>query len=983
MGVPPSEPRRLSPVGKAVDGVSESTPNTPSIPNTPGIPNGNGAFRAAAAPSESPSGGQTPQHMASSVTATDDQVECLTAVFDQFTDHVRKMAVVTLQREKAKKEMDKRELEFKKSRKHHFAFASLVEQQQLSRSQAQKRFEDLDRQFTDHGKAREKLSRNIASKLLSQSKSQPDSKLDSKDADAIQRHEQAFRETQKHMKAIKTFTGQVSSLQGRADGTKIDMKMAQNDVRKVQSDVKNTQIDFKNAQADVINAQIDVKNAQIDIKSVQSDLADMRSRVNHVEGVLQNLPGRLIDIPKLIVDIHEIRGSLQSLRTHSSEAKSEFDNLKDEIRKMEGLAEQVHDNTEKRKKIALNIAMLDQDVESHDQEHQAFEDRIKDLEGNAVTKADWIALDERIKSVGHGHGHGHGPGQTADLEVLTARLKSVEERVQQVAETRAGSGDTPGSTSAVDGEAVATLRRELEHFIKEQQERDDLVSDEIATAQEKATKANNELGELSRTYDVASRRVDDWTSRFERTISEIQQRLAQSNHPTQQTETVPQAPSVAGSGDDNHTQTRQMIKDLQEQVKTHHTGIAQLWQMYRTLNFAVENLDSRFNKLTTEELARYMVKQMSEMYPNASNIQASFDQVKQEALATKTRVEELAQKVEELSAPSMSPARPEAASSGRVVNGGASEDQEGDGPADKEGYARAEIDFKFSKLQTDLSDAIRFAQSSASQVKELAEKLATIADSAPKYAEVKAEVDALSKETSRIDKLDGVIEDLFYGTSDKIGRMIQQIENLNKACGLAGVRSDDSTDPTPRGTPHAAGNSSGNAEGDSPHMQQQQQQQEHEQEQASGQGASKAHPRPREESVRKSSVNTTKTSTTTTSNTAHDESNAGTIKRKRPVGRPRKSTTSAPRVESDASDTPPRRSKRTRTEVADRGRTRSGKTVLRSLPPRQARQPPIKEDRHDVEEDDDDDDDDGDDSFVTDVHSGRYKKYHYGDDLSE
>ena len=937
-----SERRRLSPIGRAVDGVSEPTPNTPSIPN------GDGAFPATAVPSESPSEGQTTQYMASSVPWTDDRVESLTAAFDQFTDHVGKMAVVSLQRETAKKEMDKREQEFKKSRKHHVAFASLVEQQQLSRSQAQKKFEDLDRQFVGHGKAREKLSRNIASKLLSQSKSA--------DGETIQRHEQTIRGTQKRIKDMRTITGQVPSLQARVDGFKIDVK-------KAQIDVKNAQIDVKTVQTDVRNAQTDVKNAQVDVKNAQTDLADMRSRVNHVEGVLPRLEeveNRLIDLPKLNADINEIRHDLQSLRGHSSEAKSEFDGLKDEIRKRQGLSDQVLLNNATIARNTKAIEKLDGDVDCHDREHQAYEERIKHLEGNVVTKTDWNALDERIKSVSC------GPGQTADLEALAARLKGVGERVQQTADAKAGSGHTLASTSAVDGQAVTTLRRELEHFIKEQQERDDLVSDEIATVQEKAVKANNELGELSRTYDVASRRVDDWTSRFERTISEIQQRLAQFNHPTQQAETVLQALGAVGSGGDNNAQTRQTIRDLQEQVKTHHTGVAQLGQMYRTLKFAVENIDSRFNKLTTEELARYMVKQMSEMYPNASNIQASFDQVKQETLATKTRVEELAQKVEELSVQSVSSTRAEDASSGRVVNGSANENREGDGPADKEAYARAEIDVKFTKLQADLREAVRSAQSSASQVEELAQKLGAIAESTPKYAEVKAEVDALTKETSRIDELDKVIDNIFNGTSDEIGRMIEQIENLNRACGLAGVRSNNSADPNPRDTPHAAGKSSGNAARDRPHTQQPQNQ--------------------RQQSVHKSSINTTTTSTTTTSNTAQDESNAGATKRKRPVGRPRKSTTSAARVESDESDkgsTPRRRSKRTRTEAGDRGRTRSGRALLRSLPPRQARQPPIREDRYDLEEDDDDDDDD-DDSFVSDdVRSGPYKRSNHGDDLSE
>lgn len=226
------------------------------------------------------SGSQTPQSAAASIMPTDDRVESLTAVLDEFTSHVGKMTSITVQRDMAKKEWAKRDQDYEKSRRYHAAFATLAEQQENSKVRARQKFEELDKQLKDHVTAREKLSKAIASRLMSQS--------NSTDTQTIRRLEQTVEETSRQVKILKSQCGQIGALQGRVDGFKFELGKSQAELNKAHSDLNR---------------------AQSELTNTQNEVADMRSRI---VPRLERLEDRVGDLPGVKADINKIRIELKN-----------------------------------------------------------------------------------------------------------------------------------------------------------------------------------------------------------------------------------------------------------------------------------------------------------------------------------------------------------------------------------------------------------------------------------------------------------------------------------------------------------------------------------------------------------------------------------------------------------------------------------------------------------------------------------------------
>lgn len=519
------------------------------------------------------------------------QMERLLAVLGDFTDHVSSMASIHVQRDIAKKHLARQEAEFLKWRKQHESFPPLAEQQEKTRTTAQKEFDELDKKLKQHVKSRDQLAKAIAVSVIS---NQSEGGGESARVHAL---ENQLETTRTGIQRLRADVNQGSSEYGQIHAVQRDCKknkdriadmdiklgrlMATPDRLPVAPPAENSTINLEKQlsklqeKLSLLQDRVDdIPNLKLDLSKSKQEVRDLNSLVNVQVGGLRELK----DTVNGQVD------SLRELRGTAADLKGTFEELKDTVVQLKGTVVGEADE----KGLIDVIASVEEDLEKYraamttmNEELNGFHDKLHKFGGN-------IATIER----------GTSRRQTPQLVAPMTKYDDSEIR---------------SGLEAIKAE-MTDFQNDLTTHRREQEDKDELVAADIDAINTSASK-------LDDTVRTNRDDLEATIARINASISTLQARastpVAVVNPPTPATLT-----NSATKFDDA------INKKFQDTLMQHRQALERHRENIVALERAYQHLDDRFNNLTTDRLAQNMVHQMSEMYPYAANVQAEIDLAK-------------------------------------------------------------------------------------------------------------------------------------------------------------------------------------------------------------------------------------------------------------------------------------------------------------------------------------------------------------------
>ena len=301
-----------------------------------------------------------------------------------------------MQRDSAKKEFERREQDYDKSRRHHAAYAPLAEQQENSKAKAQRRFEQLEEQLNKHVAAREKLSSTIASKIISHSNAQDTATLGRLDAEV--------QTMSKHLRDAKADSGQIRYWGPKLLEVKEASKLAQQAVTDVKESLAPLRAlgsrteklesrinDFPNLRMELSKIRDEVKSFGKVIDKAVTDLDEVRELVEEKDHKLTQSIQRLDNV------IAEHTTALQKVDEDLENFDSELDRLTIRVKAVEGSAvtggHRNASGTVNDSSARVQIAKLETDMEAFRTEQQARDDMVADEIEQVLTKANKLESD--------------------------------------------------------------------------------------------------------------------------------------------------------------------------------------------------------------------------------------------------------------------------------------------------------------------------------------------------------------------------------------------------------------------------------------------------------------------------------------------------------------------------------------------------------------------------------------------------------------
>ncbi len=494
------------------------------------------------------------------------QFKPLLALLGEFTDNVSDLASLRIQRDTAKKNLEKQETEYIKWRKQYVSFPPLAEQQEKNRAVAQKNFEDLDKQLKQRAGSRDKLAEALAMSVISNRGDSRGGQSGEVEGERVLFLEQELGfwksqtlEIQDKWKQSATKIGQIHSIQSSQAKLQNQIMDLSHKIDKVSS--STTDSSFVNLEKQISRLQErlglvqdrvdDIPNLKLDYSKSKQDLRDLQNQVNAQADTLKELKGAVYgeNDDKGVIDVMtNMEEDLDKMRTAMKTANDELHEFQTELHKFGGRVAVVERGTSRR--------LTPQPV-------------------TAVARYD-------------------------DTELRSA-LESIKQEMGSNKEQFASLKDE-----------VADLDNGLTMLRGEQDGKDELVGSAIDGL-------NASISQLNETVKSHRSEVDAIIGRISTSVSTLEARsstpVVASNPPTPQALTngaawKPEDPAIKRI----HQTLGQHLATLKRHQDT-ITVVERAWQA----------LDGRFNTLTTDRLVQNMVHQMSQMYPHAANLQAELE----------------------------------------------------------------------------------------------------------------------------------------------------------------------------------------------------------------------------------------------------------------------------------------------------------------------------------------------------------------------
>ena len=503
------------------------------------------------------------------------QMERLLAVLGEFTDHVSDMASLHLQRDNAKKHLARQEDELVKWQKHHAAFPPLAEQQQQNRASAQKDSDDLDKKLRQHVQSRDQLAKALAMSVIS---NQSDGG----------RYEGA----------------RVHFLEKQLDTTRLEIQRLRGEVKQASSKYGQIQAIQSDCAKNVNHiADMEFKLSRVMATSTGPPVPP------HSEPTIMNLEKHLCKLQEKLLMLQDRVDGIPNLKLDLSKSKQEARDLNSLITvQVNGLKE------------------LNGVVDGHGASLQELKDTVGELQSTVVGAADEKGLIDVIANVEGDVEKLRNAMRTTneelngfhdELEKFGGRVATVERgtsrrETPQLATTMSKyddselrSGLDAIKTELTDVESgIATMRRE-------QEEKDELVAADIDAV-------NTSAAGLDETVQRNRSEVEAAINRINASLSTLEARAA-----PPVTFNSPPTPVALSAGTGKLDDA--VARKIHDSLKQHRQALERHRDNIVALERGFQQLDDRFNHLTTDQLAQNMVHQMSEMYPYAANVQAELD----------------------------------------------------------------------------------------------------------------------------------------------------------------------------------------------------------------------------------------------------------------------------------------------------------------------------------------------------------------------
>ncbi len=627
------------------------------------------------------------------------QMSRLLAVLGEFTNHVSDMASVTMQRENAKKQLAKKAAEYDKWRKQHASFPPLAEQQEKERASAQIEFEELDRKLKQHIGARDKLAQAIAMSVVSNRSGGGGG--GGGESERVQYLERELEVTRTDIQGMKTKLKQASTEYGQIHG-----------IQSKHASIQNQIVD--------LNHKLDGIVAGLNSRPIVSSTSDnsiinIDKQISKLQGKLVMIQERVDDIPNLKLDVSKSKQEVRDLSFSVNAQVNSLQELKGTIlgeKDDKGLIDIIATVEEDVDKLRGALTTTNEDLDNFQSELHKFNGRLATLE------------------------RGSSRRQTPQPATAITKYDDTELR----------SGIT------FMKEEVADLQSGLVTLRREQEEKDELVGDEI----DAITKSTSKLDEAVQTNRSD---MEAAINRINASLSSLQARpsppAAVSNSPTPQ-------PLMNGTWKPDDA----VGKKIQETLKQHRHVLDRQRETISMLERAWQNLDGRFNSLTTDQLAQNMVHQMSEMYPYAANVQVELDLAKQRHENLRQRIQKIAGKVE----------KPSLAVSDAQISEASKEQSE----TSKEQL----VDLQ-QQIHTLSEDVKTIRNNTKSHFTTVANSINTVDAAVKTQFPLLTEGSELLKKD--VDALSSRVEDMETTTATEFGTLAVQVDKLNEHCGIVAV----------------------------------------------------------------------------------------------------------------------------------------------------------------------------------------------------
>lgn len=597
------------------------TPHSPTIENRRLLSRSNGSGRStplahmAASRSAVPTVVMSPSHN-SAVSAVTDSLQLpgeLVATLNSLSDVLVNLASTLFQRNMAEKQLERRRAEIDQNAKILAGFHSLSEQKNNAKAQAEKVFRELDEELKKQMSARDSLVLTLVAGIAP-SMGASNSVAASED---MKLQAELHCKDQELRSLASRFTSLSDSLESKVarleeESYKIhtklcdmeqharvtDMNVA--DLKNSKTSVKNTGVeqdvtDLHKTLNDLdASLKNEVREFDIKIRNLEERIARRREETEYVESLAEGLAGDLRNLRAAKEsDANEIRTLVADQNTRKlnlEEHASRIKDLEELSEKRNGeIVTKIAELESSKNKIYVKVENLNTTVEHLKPSSNSNENelRLKDL--GAQIEHD---LDKNIQA---------GQRLVDELQILYIAAEGLESRIMAL-ETdtkllRDGMDDIERDRTKTQ-EQFRVLQADIDELREEQMEKDKMIGEEITELRNKAASHCTYIEELRAALQSELEKLGDGVATLER-----------------------QGPQSPLNDQGQIAIFTQAFNNLKRDFHTLESHVNTQKQRMDGMTGAMQSYELRMNNISSEDLARKMVNQMSVMYPHPANYQ--------------------------------------------------------------------------------------------------------------------------------------------------------------------------------------------------------------------------------------------------------------------------------------------------------------------------------------------------------------------------
>ena len=504
----------------------------------------------------------------------------LVKTLGQFTTAITSLASTNVQRELAEKKVARQKTELDRWQKHHSSFTSLAEEHEREMERARSTSYLMDMRLKEHEALRDKAIQAMATTMLTNG-----------NVLAVSNHEED--------KKIRRMQSDIIDLRSEMNENMERLRSIQYEPSHVKSlALKQSEgfKDMKRAIHDLEKRAVTKQNlVELDNHYVsRNSFVEMEKRFNDCASEWSKIQFSLTE------QVDKLKEQMDSL----SSLKLETDKMEERVIKLDGTLQNQGDR----------LRILDH-VISGENSDQGLLDLVNNFEQDVNRfRGTLKAFNEEIGTLS---------------EDAQKQVKRIEELELTNSMRDKSSVDADLHTTVQNMmNGVTALSEDLAQLKAEQESKDELIGQESER--------------LDTSLQALRSQVTSIRSDFEATISRVNLSLSDLQSCSVPAAPVnPPVPTPQVLPDPTARTDGPLLKELAGAVQDHRRALKHHYDKLQVVETFQISLSQRFDNLTTERLAQNMVHQMQKMWPNAAEVKAEVDHVKEREGQLKMEVDGL------------------------------------------------------------------------------------------------------------------------------------------------------------------------------------------------------------------------------------------------------------------------------------------------------------------------------------------------------